>query len=156
MPAIVDYYDLTDTSSSNYTDKQIKIIEDFMAKITDPQLVSAAHFLLHLMAFQSEDKSTALVRHFNRFLRELAESGIAEFQCELGVSIIDGDIAVSKGENRAGTGLGWLKKSYTQRYPDAAYALSYFYSENRKGFKKDIEKSDFYMKEYERLKQITE
>ena len=149
MPKLNEFYEVSTTSETLFNEQQKTTIQQTIAQVTDAQLLATAYFLINL--FATHDGSRLMRTHANRLLLELAEKGSAENQCELGEHLLNRVIAPPQGEDAADLAHAWLQKAYDQGYGRAAYALSYFYEENRKGFPKDEEKAAFYAQEARRL-----
>jgi TPR repeat protein len=149
MSNLNEFYEVSKTDESIFDEEQIAIIEQILAMVTDTQLLATAQYLIDLFAVKND--SRVLRRHANRLLLELAEEGSAEHQCLLGEHLLNRVIAPPQGEYSAELAHTWLQKAYDQGFGRAAYALGYFYEENRKGFPKDEEKSAFYREEAKRL-----
>ena len=149
MSNLNEFYEVSKTDESIFDEEQIAIIEQILAMVTDTQLLATAQYLIDLFAVKND--SRVLRRHANRLLLELAEEGSAEHQCLLGEHLLNRVIAPPQGKDAAELAHIWLQKAYDQGFGRAAYALGYFYEENRKGFPKDEEKSAFYREEAKRL-----
>lgn len=149
MPTIDDFYTVSGTSEDLFTEPQMVAIGEVLPQITQAQLLPTAYFLIDI--FVSQQKSVTLRAHAKRLLLQLAEAGVAEYQCELGERLLNGLTSPPKGQDAAQAAQAWLQKAYAQGYGRAAYALGYFYEENRKGFVKDEQKAVFYRQEAIRL-----
>ena len=149
MPTLNEFYEVSATSETLFDEQQIATIQQTITQVNDAQLLATAYFLINL--YTTHGGSRVLRTHANRLLYELAEKGSAEHQCLLGEHLLNRVIAPPQGKDAAELAHIWLQKAYNQGFGRAAYALGYFYEENRKGFPKDEEKSAFYREEAKRL-----
>ena len=150
MSLLDQYYEITQTKPSDYTQRQLTVIEESVSTAEERYIASLAHFLLHTLAFGHEGNRKLVIK-FNKLLKRLADDGIARYQVELASDILEGHIAPPAGEGRALAAMKLYQKAYEQGSGGAAGAIAYMYEVKHKGIELDAEKAAFYRRESERL-----